>query len=163
MRARDVMTRAGDTLTPDTTLREASLLLEAARDAGGGCHPRCLPVLDGQGALVGLLSVRDILKAVYPFYMTLSDVADLAWDGMLEHIAHKLARKKVGEVMVKDLLAVHEDAPLMECLDHMMRRDEESLPVVGPDGRLKGMAHEADVLRAITRSMEDGATLGGKS
>ena len=55
MRAGDIMTRNVTTVTPRTTINEAMELMDRG-------YFRHLPVLD-HGALVGIISVRDVVRA----------------------------------------------------------------------------------------------------
>ena len=49
---RSVMSASAVTATPQTSLREAANLLR-------GDHVSCLPVLDGRGSLIGMVTVSD--------------------------------------------------------------------------------------------------------
>ena len=57
MRARDVMTRAVATTTPETTVEKVAKLLINLRISG-------VPVLDRNGQLVGIVTEGDLLRRV---------------------------------------------------------------------------------------------------
>jgi CBS domain-containing protein len=116
-----------------------------------------LPVLDKNGKMVGFLSIGDILKAVFPSYMALMNLGDFTWDGMVEDFARKAACKLVSEVMTTKIVTVPDEAPLMECVDHMLRNNVKRLPVVDQSGKVVGMLYERDVFYEITRAMDEGA------
>lgn len=153
MKAKDLMIPIQDYLRPDNTLKEAVNLLRTAKRGEERVGVKGLPVLDDRGKLVGMLSMRDILKVVFPFYMTMMDLGDFTWDGMVETIARKSSDKKVKDVMSKVVITVTEDASLMECVDHMMKHNIKRLPVVDRSGRVLGMLYERDVFFAITKAM----------
>jgi hypothetical protein len=94
MKAKDLMIPLQEYLTPDHTLKEASNLLSIARRGEEKVGVKALPVLDTKGELKGILSVGDILKAVYPKYMYLMDLGSFTWDGMVEAIAKKNGGQK---------------------------------------------------------------------
>lgn len=145
-----------DYLGPDDTLRHAVNLLKTARRGEEKIGVKGLPVVDEEtGKVVGLLSMRDILKAVWPSYMSLSDLGQFTWDGMLEEMARKNADKKVKMLMTRDVMTVKEDASLMECVDYMVRKNIKRLPVTDKSGKLIGMLYERDVFFAIAKALLD--------
>lgn len=156
MKARDLMIPLQDYLGPDDTLRHAVNLLKTARRGEEKIGVKGLPVVDEEtGKVVGLLSMRDILKAVWPSYMSLSDLGQFTWDGMLEEMARKNADKKVKMLMTRDVMTVKEDASLMECVDYMVRKNIKRLPVTDKSGKLIGMLYERDVFFAIAKALLD--------
>lgn len=153
MKAKDIMIPLEDYLTPENTLKEAVNLLRTAKRGEERVGVKGLPVLDEKGRLVGMLSMRDILKAVFPFYLSMMDLGEFTWDGMVESLAKKVANKKVKEIMSKQVITVSEDAPLMECIDHMLKHNIKRLPVVNKEGKVVGMIYERDVFFAVTKAM----------
>jgi CBS domain-containing protein len=153
MKAKDVMIPVSDYLTPDATIEFAVNALISAKRGENGTGVKGLAVLDEAGRLIGMLTMRDILKAVFPTYMSLMNLGDFTWDGMLEEMSRKVADKKVKEVMSKDVMTVHEDASLMECVDHMIKGNIKRLPVVDKAGRVVGMLYERDIFLSITKAM----------
>ncbi len=155
MKARDLMIPLREYLEPDDTLSDAARLLRTARRNEEKIGVKGLPVLDSEGMMVGFLSIGDILKAVFPFYMTLANLGNFTWDGMVVNIAEKAGHSKVSELMTKEVVSVKENAPLMECVDHMLKNNVKRLPVIGEDGKVVGILHERDVFLTITKSMLD--------
>ena len=155
MKARDLMIPLHEFLKPSNTLKEAVNKLKSARRDEMRIGVKGLPVLDDCGKLVGLLSMGDILKAVFPSYMSLMDLGDFTWDGMVESLAKKVSGKSVESVMTKQVVTVPEDAPLMECVDHMLKKDVKRLIVLDKEGKVAGMLYERDIFSVITESMLD--------
>ena len=162
MKAKDLMMPLQDFLRPDNTIREAVNLLRVARRGEEGIGLKGLPVLDDNGKLVGMLSMGDILKAVYPSYMLLMNLGDFTWDGMVESFAKQLDGKKVETLMTRHVITVKEDDALMECVDHMVKNNVKRLPVVDQSGKVVGMIYEKDVFFAIVKSMLEENKGGGK-
>jgi predicted transcriptional regulator len=63
--------------------------------------------------------------------------------------------------MTKEVVTVKVDAPLMECVDHMIKKNVRRLIVLDKTGRVAGILYERDIFVAITRAMlhenEEGA------
>jgi CBS-domain-containing membrane protein len=153
MKAKDVMIPISGYLSPDATIEEAVNALISAKRGEERTGVKGLPVLDGKRRLIGMLTMRDILKAVFPTYMSFMNLGDFTWDGMLEEMARKVAARKVETVMTKDVMTVREEAPLMECVDHMIKGNIKRLPVVDESGGVVGMLYERDIFLAITKAM----------
>lgn len=161
MKAKDLMIPLQEHLKPETTLKEAANILRTAKRAEEKIGVKGLPVLDDAGKMVGFLSIGDILKAVFPSYMSLMDLGEFTWDGMVEDMAKKAGNKKVSEMMTRKVISVPEDATLMECVDHMIKHNVKRLPVIGKEGKVTGILYERDVFFAITKAMLEN-TGGGK-
>lgn len=165
MKAKDLMIPLQEYLRPDNTLKEASNLLRTAQRGEEKIGVKALPVLDDSGNLVGILSIGDILKAVYPSYMYLADLRAFTWDGMVETFIKKAADKKVEEFMTCKVITVKEDSTLMDCIDQMLKNNIKRVPVLNKENKLVGMLYERDVFYTITKMMleEDNANLQGKN
>jgi CBS domain-containing protein len=107
-------------LSPDASIREAVALL-AARRIGA------MPVLGPDGAVLGMLSERDILYG-------------LARDGA------GLLEARVGDAMSAPAVTVASDTPLLSALALMTKRRIRHLPVV--DGSsLAGLVSIGDLVK----------------
>jgi CBS domain-containing protein len=155
MKAQDIMQPLTEHLKPTDTLSEAARLLRTARRCDQTVGVKALPVCDETGQLVGILSIGDILKAVYPPYMYLMELGEFAWDGMVESFARKAGEKKVGDIMTRSVVTVREDATLMMCVDHMLKNNVKRVPVLDADNEVLGMLYERDIFYAITEAMLD--------
>jgi len=82
MEAKDLMIPLQEHLKPETTLREAANILRTAKRDDERSGVKGLPVLDAAGKMVGFLSIGDILKSVFPSYMSLMNLwyADYDFD-----------------------------------------------------------------------------------
>ena len=157
MKASDLMIPLQEYLKPDMLLFEAGHILRTAKRGEERVGVKGLPVLNERGMMIGFLSIGDILKAVFPSYLSLMNLGDFTWDGMVEDFAKKAACKHVSDVMTTDIITVPDEAPLMECIDHMLNNNVKRLPVVDTAGKVVGMLYERDVFYEITRAMDEGA------
>jgi len=142
MRVEDLMTREVATTSPETPLRQAARLLAAAGISG-------MPVVDREGAVVGVLSEADILVKAggeVPGTRLLGWLLDA--DTGLEE---KIRAETVGEAMSFPVVTIAPDRPVHEAARLMSTEGINRLPVVD-EGRLVGILTRADVVRAFTRT-----------
>jgi CBS domain-containing protein len=155
MKAKDLMIPLQEYFTSEHTLKEASNLLKIARRGEENIGVKALPVLDSRGKLIGILSIGDILKAVYPKYLYLMDLGSFTWDGMVETIAKKMANRKVKDFMTPMVITAKEEAIIMECIDHMMKHNVKRVPVLNKHNKVIGMLYERDIFYFITDAMQN--------
>jgi len=128
---------------PEDTLLEADRIMRLARI-------RHLPIVR-KGALVGLLSHRDVLAA------SISKLQECDPADRLNH----LRGIKIEEVMSRDLATATEETTLGVAAQRMLRLKIGCLPVVrgGPSGpSLVGILTESDLLRAAYAPDFEGAS-----
>ena len=124
LKARDLMSPHVIAVGPDDPVQKAISLMLRHRLGG-------LPVVDGSGRLLGMLSEFDLL--------------DLVW-----------APQTGGEVyqyMTRDVHAVDEEAGLSTVAERLRQWGVGRLPVTS-DGRLVGMVCRGDVLRHLPPPVE---------
>jgi CBS domain-containing protein len=135
----DVMTAPAVTVTADTSIKDAARLLRD-RDVAAA------PVVDGTGALVGIVSEIDLLRGT---------VAP-------DPVAHLLpvARdtgaqpRTVADVMTRDVQVLLPHSDLYDAARSMRTSGIRSLPVV--DGRtVVGVVSRSDLLRVLAREDEE--------
>jgi CBS domain-containing protein len=156
MKTKDLMIEVKKCLRPDNTIKEAVNFLKTnGEEKYQGSQ--VLPVLNQTGALIGILSMHDILKAIHPSYlsMTEADLGNFTWDGMAESLAKEAGNKKIDAFMTTDVATVRENDFLMECVNLMIKRNVHQLPVLDDRGRIAGMIYERDIFYAITEVMLD--------
>lgn len=150
MKARDVMEPLTDYLSPDNTLKEAIYKMRVCRRDDVRTGVKGMVVLDKKQKLVGMLSLKDILRTIMPYYMELMRLGEFTWDGMLEDKAEEIVDRRVAEVMTRKVLTVPLDAPLMECADFIVRQNLQRLPVVDHEQRVVGMVYIRDLYHVLT-------------
>ncbi|HEX7614187.1 MAG TPA: CBS and ACT domain-containing protein [Thermoanaerobaculia bacterium] len=100
---------------------------------------RRIPIVNGGGKLVGIVSDRD-LKDVSPSRATTLDI----WE--LHAVLDKL---KIGDIMTKKPVTVTPDTPIERAAQVMLEKRIEGLPVLDARGTLVGILTEGDVFRAL--------------
>lgn len=146
MKIRDVMSTSVITTTPDAPLKEAALHL--AREGISG-----IPVVDEDGAVIGVLSEADVIvkegngHASHGFLAWFLDPGD-PW------LDDRMAAKTVGDAMSAPAIVVAPDRPVAEAATLMIEEGVNRLPVV-EDGVLVGIVTRADLVRAFVRSDDE--------
>lgn len=129
-RASQIMTPEPLTAHPGDHLADA-----AARMVQNGI--RHLPVVNGDGEVVGMLSDRDVRTAMgNPMEYVGAEVP-----------ASRLGRLAVSDVMTLEPRTVTVDAPLASILSLLVDERLGAVPVLGTNGRLVGIVSYLDVLR----------------
>lgn len=124
----DVMTRRLATVTSDDVIASIDEAMHRLR-------VRHLPVIDGNGKLVGLVSHPDLLHAASSF---LSE---------REHDRNAIIDQvQVGRIMQQEVVTVQPDDSLVEAGKLMWEAKIGCLPVVEADGTLVGIITEADFI-----------------
>lgn len=123
MQVKDVMTAPAISVRSDATLHDVAEILAAQRISG-------LPVLDRDGALVGVISEADIIR---------------------KEASPASPARTAGEAMTTPPLTIEPWRALTEAARHMLREHVNRLPVVF-DGELVGIVTRADLVRAFVRS-----------
>lgn len=121
LKARDVMTR------PVVSARESASARDVAMQLLCGLYSG-MPVTNQTGAVVGVITEHDLLKAA--------------------KAGKELVRITAGDVMTKDAITVDVDTPLEKVADILMNRNIIRVPVT-QDGKLTGVVSRCDILRSF--------------
>ena len=130
-RAEDAMSKPV-CIPPAATLAEAERLLEQR-----GFN--ALPVVDATGAILGVVTSIDLLRAF-----------DFNEDTILPDY-ERVMQRPVESVMTRDALTVTPRAPLTRVLRKLVDTRNKSFPVVD-DGRVVGVIAREDVMQALRRA-----------
>jgi CBS domain-containing protein len=122
MRVRDVMTANPATVDIGTSLMNIEALLHEL-------DVRHVPVLDGSGALRGIISDRDLA----PFRQGREGSSDV----------------RAAEIMTQQVLSVGPDTELSDVVDTLLERKVGALLVVDAARTLVGIVSYIDILRAV--------------
>jgi len=145
---REIMTTDVLTFRPDDGVEQAMrTLLDKDVDAA--------PVVDGSGAVVGVLSNGDlIVQGAQVHFPTLITFLGATFEVGHKHFEEELRRalgSKVADVMTTEPVVCEADATIEHAATLMHEEDVSRLPVVA-DGKLVGVVSRRDVLRALLDS-----------
>ncbi len=138
----EVMRREVATVRPDSPVTEAvELLLDKDFTA--------LPVINGQGRVVGMVSDTDLLtRGGMTVTLSLKRATDLDYVRGLHDSLDNPARK-VSEVMTREVVTVSPDMILGRAAKVMVEKRLKRLPVVDGEGKLVGILGRLDILNTI--------------
>jgi CBS domain-containing membrane protein len=131
---RDLMTLDVMALKPDDTL--ATL-----RDVMYDHRIRHMPIVDGEGRLIGLVSQRDLLRNALIEQVRVPDSVEQA----------VLERLEVRDLMTTEVESVRPDADVRDAAQILLDHKYGCVPVVDAGNRLVGILTESDFVRLFTR------------
>ncbi|HEY3908257.1 MAG TPA: CBS domain-containing protein [Stellaceae bacterium] len=148
MLASDVMTRDIVSIGPGAPIREALRLMLDRKISG-------LPVVDGAGKLVGILTEGDLLhrseiateRHRWHWLEFVMGPARMAEEYVKTH------GRVIEELMTREVVTVGGDTPLGEIVALMERRRIKRVPVIDGDA-LVGIVSRADLLAALARALD---------
>jgi CBS domain-containing protein len=143
MNAAEIMTTHVVSVGPETLVPKiAKLMLEKRISA--------VPVVDGKGKLVGIVSEGDLVRRAETgterrrawWLDVLAEKSVLAQEFVHAH------GRKAKHVMTKDVVVVAEDTPVQKIADILESQSIKRVPVVRK-GRVVGIVSRADLLHAV--------------
>lgn len=141
---RDIMTAEPRVVSADTPLRQAAQ--DMVRAGIGG-----LPVVDGEGHVIGMLSERELMRHLLSAYLQGGSGSSGGSAPANAKTPPAAGRRLVRDVMTRQVLCVSPDQPLAEVASIMTSKDVDRVPVVG-GGRLVGLLTRGDIVRKLIGS-----------
>lgn len=153
-RVKEVMTRDVVTIDAQDTLHEALRLMTENRVAA-------LPVVNGKGKCVGVISTSDLIEVTSEVDEELEElehtgIAAQAW--LLEQMGKSLGDRHVEDLMSRDVATVGPDSLIVEAARLMRKNRVHRLPVVEGD-TLLGLISASDVLDAVAEGAPTGSAV----
>lgn len=149
MNASDIMTREVVSVGPDAAIRDAIRRMLDHRISG-------LPVVDGRGKVVGMLTEGDLLRRgeMGTERHRSRWLEFLLGPGRLADEYVRTHGRKVGEIMTEHVVSAAEDTRSLKSFGLMEHRRVKRLPVLR-GGALVGIISRADLVRALARLVAD--------
>lgn len=140
MLVKDIMTTAVKTTAPDAGVGETATVMCFNKISG-------LPVTDKDNNIVGVISEKDVLRAMYP------DMEEYMQDRpvnleKLEYEYRDVLHMKVERLMSKKVVTVSPEAPVLKAVSVMCAHRIRRIPVA-IDNKLVGIISMGDVHKAI--------------
>ncbi|WP_405758123.1 MULTISPECIES: CBS domain-containing protein [unclassified Streptomyces] len=140
----DVMTTRYIAVTPDTGFKDIAAAIKRWKVTA-------LPVVEGEGRVVGVVSEADLLpKEEFHEHRP----------GLIEQMRRLGDTAKAGSTRAENLMTapavtIRPDATLPQAARLMADRHIKRLPVVDADGTLKGVVSRSDLLKVFLRTDEE--------
>jgi CBS domain-containing protein len=143
MQAKDIMTAAVETVTPDTEMTEIARRLIARNISA-------LPVVDGQNHVVGIVSEGDLMRRSENeterqpswWIRVFAEPEDRARDYIKTH------GMCAQDIMSRNVISVTEDTPLAEIAETLERHHIKRVTVLRDD-KLVGIVSRANLLQGL--------------
>jgi CBS domain-containing protein len=139
MQAKEVMTEGVMSIAGDATVLQAAELLVNTRVSA-------MPVLDGAGTMIGIVSLTDLLGGGHG--SVLGWLREFAADERAAASLGYIRTVPVTDVMTPNVVVVADDASLLDVAELMHIRKVKHVPVVR-DGGVVGMVSRIDILKAV--------------
>ncbi|MFD8307556.1 CBS domain-containing protein [Streptomyces sp. NPDC059690] len=136
----DVMTQTVIAVGRDASFKEIVGLIDQWKVSA-------LPVLVGEGRVVGVVSEADLLPK--------EEFRDGGEEDAERAEREKAAALTAGELMSTPAVTVHADATVAEAARIMARRHVKRLPVVDSVGILQGVVSRSDLLKVFLRDDQE--------
>lgn len=140
---KDIMATELVSIPYDATIKEAAEILHKGRFSGG-------PVIDKAGNLVGVISEKDLFRALYPTYREIyqeEDLSILLDPQNLEDWLKDAGGKKIKDILQKPITTTPQ-TPLVKAAAVMLARGIHRLPVLD-NGKLVGIISRRSIYRRI--------------
>ena len=141
----EIMTRDVVTVSDEATLREAAAILTERQISGA-------PVVNSEGALVGILSESDLLNEVKKREALPRVTAFglfIAPEATVRRLYHEGADLAVRTVMTTSVISASEEMSVQEASRLLLNKKINRLPVVNTEGALVGIVTREDILKAV--------------
>ena len=140
MLVKEIMTKNVITVSPETSLKEVGKILKEKRISG-------IPVVDGVGNIVGIITVTDILIIIRQIYEWQELQRNTAGLNISEFVGTEWLNKKVNEVMRKNIYTLDENESINEVMRLMFTHQIHTIPIT-KDDKLVGIIGKRDLVFA---------------
>jgi CBS domain-containing protein len=139
------------------TLRQAmAIVREAAIKFEGSFEPRAVLVFDEKYQLMGILTLRDIIKGLEPRFLKETNLVKMdpsltvLMGDLLGPNMKEASQRPVSEVMSPIQATVDGNAPIVKALYVMIKENVGMMPVI-QDNKVAGMIRMSDLFGEIAK------------
>ncbi len=145
LKTSQVMAKKPITIQSGSTLEQAAKILIKNNISGA-------PVVTKSGKLIGIVSEKDLFKAIYPNLKDIIQHVSLWLDR--KRVQHRVDAKKetlVNKIMTKEVITVKPDTPILKTGSLMLVNRIHRIPVVNK-GKLVGVVGRRDIFRRLLKN-----------
>jgi len=147
MLVKDVMTTKVKTVNPDSAIRDVATML-------GFYHISGLPVVTEGGTIVGVISEKDVLRAMYP---KIDEAIELTASVHFDDLGiefRDVLDARVSEFMTPHVFTVGPEEPILRAVAVMIAHKIRRIPVA-TGKKLVGILSIGDVHKAVLKETFD--------
>ena len=145
MKVSEIMTKNVVTVPADSTLIKTAKILADNNISGA-------PVVNTEGKLVGIISEKDLFKALYPGHAEFYEAPGVWIDlDQLEEKTVESADKPIADLMSQEVVTVNADTSLMQVGSIMLVRGIHRVVVVGQEEQIEGVVTRRDIYKNILK------------
>jgi len=152
MKVQNIMNTSVKTATVDTLIKDIASIMCFNKISG-------VPVVDAEDKLVGVLSEKDILRAMFPGVDQIMQEGAKTDFESIEADYKGVLDKKAGDLMTQTVASVTPDMPLLKAASMMCVKKIRRIPVTDANNKLVGIISIGDVHKAIFQEnlLKDGS------
>lgn len=141
MLVKDVMTTDIRAAQLDMSIRDVAVIMCFNKISG-------MPVVDKDQRILGIISEKDILHAMYPDMNEIAEQGRVDFES-LEREYKDVINYKVKDVMKKPVITAPADYPVLKAVSIMCVNNIRRIPIIDKDERLVGILSMGEVHKAI--------------
>jgi CBS domain-containing protein len=147
------MLTAGDIMTTEIHTVHLDTEIKALAQTFVEHNVNALPVVDDDGALVGMVTQTDLVEQDQPLHIP-TVISLIDWVIYLEspkkfsEAVRKVTARKVGEICSKEVVTCAPDTPVSTVASLMVENKVHLVPVVAED-QIVGVVARLDIIRSM--------------
>ena len=141
MKIKEIMTKNVISITPEASLKELATLIKQHRING-------VPVVTKEGALVGIVTMTDILKILRDIYYWSELESVKPGLGVKDALLAEKEKATVETKMTTGVRTIKEDDTVEDVLRLMCKQNIHTIPVTR-DGKLVGIVGVTDIVYTV--------------
>lgn len=131
------------------TLRQAMAIVREAAIKFGGFMPRSVLVFDEKYNLMGMLTLRDIIKGLEPRFLRETEAETVFTEEFFTQRLKEASQRSIGEVISPIKVTANAQDSIPRALYLMIRENVGMMPVM-QDGKVVGMIRLSDLFKVIS-------------
>jgi CBS domain-containing protein len=145
MKVKEVMETKVITINDTSTYEEAASILHQSKISGA-------PVVNANGEVVGLISEKDLLRVLYPYYQSYAEHPEAYLDyEERENKIEEIRKKPIEKFMTKKVTTIDPSTPVLKAGGIMLAHGFHRLPVI-EGGKLIGIVTREHIYKGILKS-----------
>ncbi len=146
--AKDIMTTKVHSVTPETGIEELARQFVAT-------NVNAMPVIDGEGRLIGLVSQSDLVELDRPLHIP-TVIALFDWvlyvesEKKFRDEVERITARKVADICSRQVITCTPQTPVTEIAEMMSEEKAHLVPVV-ENGLVVGVVGRLDIVRSMGR------------